>query len=85
MQFAPDNSDPNDADNVYSLFRYDEDKIVGLFINPDNKSIKIETRRFSELTSNTKEYVDVIDGEIKEWGEYFFIEENYFRLIEFEI
>ena len=85
MQFAPDNSDPNDADNVYALFRYNKNKIVGLFINPDKRALKIETKRFSELILNMKDYVDVIDGQIKEWGEYFFIEENYFRLIEFEI
>ena len=63
MQFTSFN------DNVYSLFRYDKNKVIGLIINPTNKKISIKTSKFKELTKSQKYFFEVTDGEKKKWEE----------------
>jgi len=79
MQFTSFN------DGVYSLFRYDENRIIGLIINPTDKKISIQTNKFDELTINQKYFRDVIDGQKKKWGDKVSIPSVGFRLIEFDL
>ena len=50
MQFTSFN------DNVYSLFRYDEKKVVGLLINPTDKKINVVTSKYDELVEDQEFY-----------------------------
>jgi len=79
MQFIPL------SDHIYSLFRYDNEKIIGLLINPSDRKTVIQTNRFEELTINQKYFLDVIDGQKKKWEEKISIPPVGFRLIEFNL
>ena len=78
MQFIPL------QDHIYSIFRYDDQRIIGLIINPANKKVKIDTNRFAELTSGKKHFIDVLDGRKKKWKRHLQIPPVGFRIIEFE-
>ena len=79
MQFIPL------RDDVYSIFRYDEEKVIGLLINPNEKEVKINSDRFDELTKNQKKFVDILDGKKKKWSKKISIPPVGFRLIEFKL
>ena len=78
MQFIPL------QDHIYSIFRYDDQRIIGLIINPTDKKVKIDTNRFAELTIGKKHFIDVLDGRKKKWKQHLQIPPVGFRIIEFE-
>ena len=71
-------------DNIYTVFRYDSRQVVGLFINPNQDRVDVQTDRFQEMTEGFDVYVDVMDGKEKDWGDILPIEPVGFRLVEFE-
>ena len=79
MQFIPL------RDGVYSIFRYDKKKVIGLLINPNEKEVKINSDRFDELTKSQKNFVDILDGKKKKWSKKISIPPVGFRLIEFKL
>ena len=48
MQFIPL------KDGIYSIFRYDEEKVIGLIINPSEEKVVIKSNRYDELTHGQK-------------------------------
>jgi hypothetical protein len=79
MQFIPL------KDGIYSIFRYDEEKVIGLIINPSEEKVVIKSNRYDELTHGQKRYLDVVDGKIKKWKNQINIPPVGFRLIEFKL
>ena len=79
MQFTSFN------DNVYSLFRYDEKKVVGLLINPTDKKINVVTSKYDELVEDQEFYYEVISGKKKKWKAKITVPPMGFKLIEFTL
>ena len=79
MQFTSFN------DNVYSLFRYDEKKVVGLLINPTDKKINVVTSKYDELVEDQEFYFEVISGKKKKWKAKITVPPMGFKLIEFTL
>lgn len=79
MQFIPL------KDGIYSIFRYDEEKVIGLIINPSEEKVVIQSNRYDELTHGQKNYLDIVDGKIKKWENKINIPPVGFRLIEFKL
>ena len=79
MQFTSFN------DNVYSLFRYDEKKVVGLLINPTDKKINVGTNKYDELVEDQEFYYEVISGKKKKWKAKITVPPMGFKLIEFTL
>ena len=79
MQFTSFN------DNVYSLFRYDEKKVVGLLINPTDKKINVVTNKYDELVEDQEFYYEVISGKKKKWKAKITVPPMGFKLIEFTL
>ena len=79
MQFTSFN------DNIYSLFRYDEKKVVGLLINPTDKKINVVTSKYDELVEDQEFYFEVISGKKKKWKAKITVPPMGFKLIEFTL
>jgi len=79
MQFNPL------SDHVYSMFRYDDQKVIGLLINPNEKQVNVDTNRYDELVKNQKYYIDILDGKKKKWKNQLSIPAVGFRIIEFKL
>ena len=79
MQFTSFN------DNVYSLFRYDDKKVVGLLINPTDKKINVVTNKYDELVEDQEFYYEVISGKKKKWKAKITVPPMGFKLIEFTL
>tara|TARA_Y100001970_G_C13864620_1_gene665914 strand:- start:374 stop:643 length:270 start_codon:yes stop_codon:yes gene_type:complete len=75
---------PQNPDNIYALFRYNDKKTVGLFINPNNHEVELEMDRFIEIVGDRKKYFDVIDESTNTLQDKLLIKEMSFRLIEIE-
>ena len=39
--------------------RYDEEKVIGLIINPSEEKVVIQSNRYDELTHGQKSYLDI--------------------------
>ena len=79
MQFTSFN------DNVYSLFRYDEKKVVGLLINPTDKKINVVTSKYDELVEDQEFYFEVISGKKEKVKAKITVPPMGFKLIEFTL
>ena len=75
---------PQSPDNIYTIFRYDNKKIIGLFINPNKNKIELETKKYKEIIGNSKIYHDVMNEKTMSFQDKLEIEEMSFRLIEIE-
>ena len=75
---------PHQPHNTYAIFRYDDKKTVGLFINPNSYDVELKTYRYEEIIDQGKDYYDVIGEKIFKMQDTLKVKGMSFRLIEIE-